>query len=65
MKGCVADVDGNPVNNLRIRSDGINFTGTTTTVDSNGQFSLPVMKGGEAIIYGQKNIGHQKRMLSK
>lgn len=60
VKGCVADVDGNPVNNLRIRSDGINFTGTTTTVDSNGQFSLPVMKGGEAIIYGQKNIGQSK-----
>lgn len=60
VKGCVTDVDGNPVNNLRIRSDGINFTGTTTTVDTNGQFSLPVMKGGEAIIYGQKNIGQSK-----
>lgn len=53
VKGCVADEAGARVANATVSTDGISYSGTSTSyTDANGDFSIPMMKSGTAALAG-------------
>lgn len=56
VTGCLMDANGVLIPNGVIKSDGIDYSGTTSVrTDSNGHFSLPIASAGRAIITGHDN----------
>ena len=51
VNGCVVDTAGKPVGGLRLRSDGMNYTGVSFgDSDASGKFKIGIRKGSRASI---------------
>jgi hypothetical protein len=51
LSGCVVDVNGARVVGAQVASDGITYTGTSSsTSDASGNFVLPMQRGGQATV---------------
>ena len=56
VSGCVADALGVRVPGALVASDGIDYSGTsTTTTDANGNFSIPIRLNSSATLVGLSN----------
>ena len=51
VSGCVSDANGQPLANVAVRSDGVDYTGTDTRyTTANGSFRVGIRRGGVATI---------------
>ena len=56
VSGCVADAQGVRVAGAMVASDGIDYSGTSsTTTDANGNFSIPIRLNSTATLVGLSN----------
>ena len=56
VSGCVADAQGVRVAGAMVASDGIDYSGTSsTTTDANGNFSIPIRLNSSATLVGLSN----------
>lgn len=53
LTGCVADSDGEPVSGVQVRSNGINYTGTSSAItDAQGRFTIRVRPSSQVTMTG-------------
>lgn len=65
VSGCVNDVNGNPVTNVLVRSDGIDYSGTASTYSGvSGTFTVAMKKLGKATISGSLGNGFLTNFLT-
>jgi hypothetical protein len=58
VRGCVVDAANSRVANVRVSSDGINYTGSASVLtNASGDFEVPMRRGSVASIYG--TLGEQ------
>jgi hypothetical protein len=65
VSGCVNDVNGNPVTNVLVRSDGIDYSGTASTYSGvSGTFTVAMKKLAKATISGSLGNGFLTNFLT-
>lgn len=53
ISGCVNDISGNAVPGAYVATDGVDYSGTTSSVtDANGRFTLPMRRSSQATLVG-------------